>query len=613
MGILADKIIEIKNKSKNRVPDAILASLKKVSPGFMLAESVKNNPKTKAFGATVLSEALFDAPRRNSDIDSMVRSLEESSPRLSSGAKILGTVASLPVAGAAAKGISKVPKIASLLKKGMSKNRVLSGALAGSGYGTLFGAGKSIGGIDDEPMVQGMIKEAGKGALIGGAGSALIRKLATPKSVRNKIVQDLSKKINPKNLEEIIKIRSVHPSKSDKRLYNLITLGDEGVQRVANAAVLKNEKARGLIQKEKDYFKSNQFDELKRKLYQRLRSQDYRAMPSPEEYVASYQQRLNKEAEPYFRHFEKGNPIELNARLKGDPDFKLAHKKAVARINDALKKEGKIKDNSPQVLHATKMNLHDLVEKYAKNAPSLSRNAEIAATELRNILGKASDSYNKAMELTQKGFKVRDAAKLGKEMTKNPSDSIKLAMEKMSPGEKESFKLGYINDLIDQSTKAEMASKADMRSITSQFRNEQKRRSLKELLGEKVSSDLLADTDRLFTGSKNLQNLLGGSPTAKNLEDLAGVGTLAAQTIVHPKRSFVRYLGKGIDKMLTNNPKKETIKIKMLLDPERLKSRLNKIKESSKDFSLKSSDLAKKGKKVGTGTAAVSSHIEYDD
>jgi hypothetical protein len=611
---LSEKLIEKKN---NQNKDYIFSQLKRVLPSVQLARAVDTNPAVRASGATILSEASFNAARKNKEIDNLVKYLEEKHPAASILSKVAGTVASLPVGGIVAKGVAKLPAVGKGIKAILrSKSNIGKGAAAGSGYGMLMGVGEGISN-EDADMPTEIVKGIRNGAILGGLGSGalslLAKKKAAPKSIRDVIAKKLGEKINPKNMEEVINVRKLHHTKGNKKLYSLLSLGNESLQRIANAAGLRSEKARALIQREKNYFKENQFDELKKKLYQHLRGKDYQDMPTSQEFVEMFRNRINKESQPYFRHFEKGEPIEINSKLKGDYDFKKENAKAFSRINDELKKSGKIVPNSPEVLHETKRGLQDLVEKYKKNDPSLMRKAELAAKELREILGKASPSYDTAMRLEKKGFDVKDAANLGHKLTKNPTETLRLKIKDISPAEREAVKLGYINELIDNASKSEMASKAELKNIAAEFKNDQRRTGLKELLGDKDSEKLLEDTDRLYRGANNLSNLLGGSSTIKNLEDISNVGQKVSGVIMRPKKSLLKFVAGKVGKLSGENPKEEVIKIRMLTNPELLKDRLKKIKEASKDFTKKKGSLENLSKKSGLTTSVIGSHLKFNE
>ena len=222
----------------------------------------------------------------------------------------------------------------------------------------------------------------------------------------------------------------------------------------------------------------------------------------------------------------------------------------------------------------------------------------------RDVLGQVQQSnprYIAANAQFADGKAAERAFKLGTDMTGRAGGKSRDLMRRfdaMSDSEKDMFRLGFAQDLLDK-----VANKRDTVNITLQFQTPAAREQIRKIFGDKAD-DLLEAIEREATGTETLRQIFSGSRTTPLAEDVEAltegadlVGDLATGNVLGMVRKAGQRIGRGIGQKQS----REILDIGTATAPDEILKSLDALRGAYDD--LRVGDAIKRGAAYGTSVA----------
>ena len=492
------------------------------------------------------------------------------------------------------------------------------------GGGGLLGASYAAGETPDLTSKQA-IKDTATGGALGVAGGAVIKGVGAVGNVIGKTAKTIKNTINPSAEKVLSKI--ISPEEANQQARKLTNKIEQG--RITALPEQNNENILGLTKllgKTKgsdkiigDYIIKKSTNSAKRindLLNNNLSAESY----------------FNKLDDIIARRKELSSPLYEQARIEGEQNLQEFLKTKKVKVSEPiLDKEGKqIRDLGTGIyltriveVDAPAKKLYDNpnITKYvnaAKNEPlfvdpRLSNNSfevlvgakkmidkDISAAknirdkesvsalmgvkrQVLDILEKASPTYKQANKLFAGESALLNAQEQGKKIGKLNDKEVKRYFSSLSDGEKETYKIGVKDYLMDKINKS-----SDKNPAKSIFGNELERNKLKVIFNNPKEftnfSKRLNDEIRVFDTK---QKIVGGSKTNFNLEEgnqvldkiatnAINYKTLGVYNVLLMTKNAIKNKYYG----LNENVAKELAQI--LIDPKKSVEELNKIANKSK-------------------------------
>jgi hypothetical protein len=563
----------LKGLNDPRVKEKVIKLAKKFEPA-------------SSFVGHGIDEALFSLPSKNKGVREMLEGLEERNPTSSA----LGRAAGLFVpAGAALKGASMIPKLAKILRKGHLGASALRGSIA-AGVPTAVesvvkddqnAGAKSLGAAAQGAIVGGVLDVGANALKKAGVVSKIARALSKNKmkTKRAQVSERLDKTgrqlFSELNSADKAKLKNIvaNPIKSDVLdVNNFIYRGTPNMQAHMDVLHMLSPKVRAVIKAKKDALSDKHLPFIEEAV---IKAGGLSRRPDTAKLVEIAKKRADAATGPlYERAMKTPGAISLSRRTEGDPNFKRAISKQMAKLNTEDVGKAGFEKHSLRNLHGAKKQIGQM-EAVAKQRGRVEDERELGQSynRLKEQLNKASPAYDEATrQYKQKYFDIKDAAQEGKQFRseKSAEDIIK-KLAKYGLGQKHAYKVGALDRLLDESKG--LAQKSELGQIGRYIVNPENKKLLSKVLPQEKLAEL---TERVDTAKKGLERLNSISAGSKTAEHLVNVGGVAPGTVARAAggnmAGVLKVVGNLIrKKQFANLEGKAALdRMKFLLRPEKL-------------------------------------------
>ena len=466
------------------------------------------------------------------------------------------------------------------------------------GGGGLLGASYAAGETPNLTSKQA-IKDTATGGALGVAGGVVIKGAGAVGNVIGKTAKTIKNSINPSAEKVLSKI--ISPEEANQQARKLTNKIEQG--RITALPEQNNENILGLTKllgKTKgsdkiigDYINKKSTNSAKR--INDLLNTNISA-ESHFDSIDNIIKARSEFASPLFKKaYEEGN-IALNQAITSTSqnnirvgnikelinDDRIKNVIATARKDYGINKD--IPDVSIETLHGARQVVDDIINTAKKTGENNKARSYIdLKQQLNNVIYDVAPTMKQA-DKTYAGFSaLKTAQEQGKKIGKLNDKEVKRYFSSLSDGEKETYKIGVKDYLMDKVNKS-----SDKNPAKSIFGNELERNKLKVIFNNPKEftnfSKRLNDEIRVFDTK---QKIVGGSKTNFNLEEGNQVLDKVATNAINYKTLGVynvllmtknaiknKYYG------LNENVAKELAQI--LIDPKKSVEELNKISNKSK-------------------------------
>lgn len=222
----------------------------------------------------------------------------------------------------------------------------------------------------------------------------------------------------------------------------------------------------------------------------------------------------------------------------------------------------------------------------------------------KDVLGQVRQSNPKYIAANAQfadGKAASRAFKMGTDMTGRAGGKARDLMRRfnaMSDAEKDMFRLGFAQDLMDK-----VANKRDTVNITLQFQTPAARSQIRHVFGDKAD-DLLEAIEREATGTETLRQIFSGSrttPLAEDIEKITEGAELAGDAITGNLFGVLRKAGQQVGRGIGQRQSREILDISTATAPDEILKSLDALRGAYGD--LRVGDALKRGAAYGTAVA----------
>jgi hypothetical protein len=549
---------------------------------FEVARPSEWGHRAKGAGANLAHGLSFGLSSKIKPLREAKEKFEREDPFASKLTRGTGDIAGFMLPGpAAVKGLSKIPLVAKLIKGGGLGKAAGRSAIHTAAPTAL----ESIISGKDSPVAETLSSAAsgaalgaalgGSGKLVKGVAKLIKGKKQSPyraaKAKMDVVGEKLFSQLSPKDIAHIRDIIKNPISSSVLKLDTLLHRPTAKTKAILDKMYLNSPQVRDRLIKERGKLADFQLPHLEEKIIKVGGTGGQR--PDVESFIKNIKEKAQIKTKPLYEKAFTVTDVKLPKEVLGSPQFKEALKAAKAARNEVNIKDPTYGEKSARTLHRAKQHLWDKAKRLERGAsPDLTQSAEAkeAHHKLMEALGVASPDYKQATGEYQKYFKVKDAAKAGKEFKKSNLPKIEQMLSSMSDHEKYAYKTGALQSLLEGAEKK--AANTKLGDVAREFDIPQVKQMLNKIVGEERTGKLAKNLGSLSGAVETLNDLTRGSKTGEHIANMAAPSAITVLGAAKLQPKALARIGSLLKSKLTGVKEGHDAdtQLRLLLNPKNL-------------------------------------------